>query len=141
MIDLDGNSRQYYDAKKVYEWTIIVNNNKYNIYIIYSNDDGNLLGFGWKDEEQRSLMHVLNLVRTGDYKKLIPLTLTEYRKEVNEVRRLKVSKNKANSYSLYLPATWAKEFLNDDMYVDVTYQGDCIVIRKSEHSHNNISEK
>lgn len=139
MIDLNGDTKQYYNARKIHEWTVTTKDDKYNIYLIYD-DNGNLLGFGWKDEEPRSLIFILNLVRTSDYKKVVPLTLAEYRKKVNEVRRLKVSKNKSNSYSLYLPSVWAKEFLGEDMYVDVVYQGDSIIIKKSKNNQNEISE-
>ena len=139
MIDLNGNTKQYYNARKIHEWTITVNNDKYNIYIIYS-DDGNLVGFGWKDEEPKALTLILSMVKSKNYAKVVPATVEEYRKKVGEVRRLKVTKNKSNSYSLYIPSTWAKEFLGDDMYVDVTYQGDSIIIKKPKNNQNEISE-
>lgn len=141
IVTLDGNTKQYHNSKKIFDWTISVKNEgKFNIYLIYK-ENGELEGFGWRDEEIDSLRIILSLVETNAYKNgIIPLTLTEYRKKVNEVRRLKVSKNKSNSYSLYIPSTWAKEFLSDDMYVDVSYEGDSIVIRKSKDNHNSISE-
>lgn len=139
MIDLNGNTKQYYNAKKVYECTIPTKDDNYNVYLIY-NDDGNLLGFGWKDEEPKALTLILSMVKSKDYAKVVPTTVEEYRRKHNEVRRLKVSKNKSNSYSLYLPATWAKEFLGDDMYVDVTYRGDSIIIKKPKNNQNEISE-
>ena len=140
MIDLNGNTKQYYNVKRVHEWTILANNEKHNIYLIY-NEDGDLQGFGWKDEEPRSLVFILSLVKSKGYAKVVPLTLEEYRKKNNEVRTVKVTVNKNNSYSLYLPTSWSKEFLKGDLYVDLHYTGDAIIIKKSIKEYNDeISE-
>lgn len=145
MIDLNGDTKQYYNVKKVYEWTIKATNKdgnpeKYEIYLIYD-ENGYLQGFGWKDEEPQSLIFILNIVKTGGYAKVVPLTLEEYRKKNNEVRTVKVTVNKNNSYSLYLPTSWSKEFLKGDLYVDLHYTGDAIIIKKSIKEYNDeISE-
>lgn len=140
MIDLNGNTKQYYNAKRVYEWTILANNEKHNIYLIY-NEDGDLQGFGWKDEEPRSLVFILSMVKSKDYTRVVPATLEEYRKKNNEVRTVKVTVNKNNSYSLYIPSVWAKEFLKGDLYVDLHFVGDAIIIKKSIKKYNDeVSE-
>lgn len=140
MIDINGNTKQYYNAKKVCEWTVIINDEKYNIYLIY-NENGDLQGFGWKDEEPRALTLILSMVKSKDYLRVVPITIEEYRRKYNEVRTIKVTKNKSNSYSLYLPSVWAKEFLGDNMYVDLHYTGDAIIIKKSIKEYDNeISE-
>lgn len=144
IIGLDGNTKQHYNAKKVYEWVIkkklkdgIIE--EYEVYLVY-NDNGSLLGFGWKDEIPNSIDFILELIKSENISKFVPLTVKEYRQRKNDYKKLKVSKNKSNSYSLYFPTTWMREFLSDDMYVDVVYKGDCIIIRKSEIIQNDISE-
>ena len=151
MIDLEGNTKQYYNAKKVLDWTLNLGADKiYDIRLIYD-EKGNLEGFTWKDEDPQALGVILALVKSADYAKLVPKTVRMYRQKHRDIRTVKVTATKSSSYSLYVPTTWIKELgLDDDGYVDMQYNGDGILIKKSSRSSEekainidmkNLSEK
>ena len=146
MIDLEGNTKQYYNAKKVLDWTLNLGPEKvYDIRLVYD-ERGNLEGFGWKDEDSGALSVILSLVLSGNYVKIVPKTVKSYRQKKRDTRTVKVTATKNNSYSIYIPTTWAKELQFDiNGYVDMQYNGDGIVIRKSlktdEDASINIDNK
>ena len=135
LIDLNKNITKDVYVNYLYDFSVELEDVLVNTKIHYDGI-GNFKGFAIENNRET----LTELLSKDDVKNKIPETLSEYRRNFNDIKVSKVAFSKGtgnssrNSYStsLYIPATWLNELgINkDDNKVVMKFNGESIIITK-----------